>query len=872
MAEEAQANKYVNKRLLIINEGFLQEFGLIEQLGLGGWEVDSVDDEEKAIDKLGRNAYDALLISLSAYKRAAAEMLSELAKAELRNGEKTHVIGLLDETKIGDIKLVFSNKIEGLLRSPFKPTDVSNYLEKFFKEAAFDSSGSRYADIHRGKEIAQPLVLVVDDDPTARMIAEDMLEDKGFKVDLAIDGVDALEIMAKRAPNLILMDVEMPRLDGFSACQELRKLAGFQDVPVIMVTGRDDPYSAELAFEVEATDFVSKPINWPVLMQRIRQNLRVSSTISILKRAEHRLANAQRVAKLGYWDWDLENDFLSVSPELKAAVGHPDNNTHDMSFFFSIVKEDVREAVERELSDKMRSGGVFTSEFQVIGLDGREITLWLEGESEIGKSGNVIWSMGVVQDITERRRDEENIHYLAYHDKLTGLPNREAFQDQLSSALLLHKKMHSSLAVLHLDVDGFKRVNDSLGNQAGDLILQEFANRVGERCHCSNGSGELNLARLGGDEYSFFIPGVKNKNDVLQIVDRIIEGLKQPFKIELDGTKLADTEFEIVVSSSIGIAIYPEDGESTFELQKNAAAAVTASKTKGGGHYSFYSNSMSSGLTKGRLTMEMELRKALERGELSLSYQPQIDLSENRMVGVEALLRWQNELLGPVSPVDFIPLAEETGLIIPIGNWVLETACQQLKEWQNEGLPEFTVAVNLSALQFNQQNLSEKVKSILQHTGLASKHLELELTEGLLIENVDSTMVILEDLKKMGVKISIDDFGTGYSSLSYLKQFPIDVLKIDRSFVNDLGSDEGSDDTSIVSAIVALGQGLGLEVIAEGVENQQQLNFLKERKCDLIQGYLFSRPVPAAEFSGYFLKEKDRWKALVDEACVVSLS
>ncbi|HOQ24627.1 MAG TPA: EAL domain-containing protein [Bacillota bacterium] len=439
--------------------------------------------------------------------------------------------------------------------------------------------------------------------------------------------------------------------------------------------------------------------------------------------------------------------------------------------------------------------------------------------------------LGIDRDITERKRAEKTIRHQAYHDLLTGLPNRALFNDRLTLSLAHAHRVSAVLAVLFLDLDRFKYVNDTFGHEVGDRLIQNIAGRL---LSCVR-EGDT-VARFGGDEFILLLPQVARGEDVAKVAKDILESFRQPFLMN---------DMELFITTSIGIALYPNDGDDPEKLLKNADAAQRQAKNEGGNCYRFYTPLMNK-KTSEILTMENDLRRALKRDEFLVYYQPLVSVGSDQIVGMEALIRWRHPKLGMVSPGEFIPLAEETGLIVPIGEWVLKTACVQNKAWQDAGYPSLKVAVNLSARQFRQQDLVEMVRKTLQETGLDPKYLTLEITESIAMEDVDYTYRVLQELKEMGVHIALDDFGTGYSSFGYLKKFPLDTLKVDQSFIRDILSD--ANDAAIAQSIIVLGHNLDLNVTAEGVETKEQLSFLKEHKCDYFQGFYVSRPVPAEEF------------------------
>ncbi|MGD8593998.1 MAG: EAL domain-containing protein [Gammaproteobacteria bacterium] len=472
-------------------------------------------------------------------------------------------------------------------------------------------------------------------------------------------------------------------------------------------------------------------------------------------------------------------------------------------------------------------------------LDGAEFPI------EIALSGMRVAGMqlfiAVVRDITERKRAEERLVYLANYDELTGLPNRTLFRDRLHQAVAHAKRENRLVAVLFFDLDHFKKINDTLGHHVGDQLL------VGAAARLTSSVRELDtVARLGGDEFMVILESIKHVDEVTDIVTNLLEALEKPFMLEGQ---------EAFIAASAGIAIYPFDDVEINNLVKNADTAMFRAKEQGGNTYQYFKSDMNTKAVE-RLKLESALRHALERNEFELYYQPRVDLYTGAINGMEALLRWNNPQLGAVSPLTFIPLLEETGLIVPVGDWVLKTACEQTRVWHEAGYSQLKVSVNLSARQFRQKDLVNRFKTIWEASGLVPAYLELEITEGLLVDNVDTVVDILGEFYTHGVQISIDDFGTGYSSLSYLKRFPIHTLKIDRSFVRDIIDDP--DDAAITAAIVALARSLRLNIIAEGVETKSQLDYLTSLSCDEVQGFYFSKPLPAHEFEAFMSAQRQK--------------
>lgn len=435
---------------------------------------------------------------------------------------------------------------------------------------------------------------------------------------------------------------------------------------------------------------------------------------------------------------------------------------------------------------------------------------------------------------------EDSILRMAYYDSLTGLPNRALFNDRLKQTLAHSERYNSTSAVMFIDLDNFKRINDTLEHRVGDLLLMGVAKRLSAYIRSSDTVARQSpqaitntVARLGGDEFTILLTEIESMQNAAKVANRILNIVSQPFKLD---------NHEVYITASIGIALYPSDGTDTDSLLKNADTAMYHAKEHGKNNFQFYKHSMNASALE-RLTMENDMRRAIDREEFVLYYQPRVDIRSGKISGLEALVRWEHPQKGLVSPMEFIPLAEETGLIVPIGEWVLKAACRQNQEWQKAGLLHMplTISVNISGHQFRQENLIKIIEKVLGDYELGPGCLEIEITESVVMKNADTTVSMMNELKNMGVRLSMDDFGTGYSSFSYLKRFPLDNIKVDRSFINDIT--EKNEDKAIVRAIIAMAHNLQLTVIAEGVETGQQLALLKEMGCDEMQGYLFSRPL-----------------------------
>ncbi len=555
------------------------------------------------------------------------------------------------------------------------------------------------------------------------------------------------------------------------------------------------------------------------------------------RRAEEKMRLAAKVfesAAEGIMITDAQSHIVAVNEAFTATTGYEQDEAlgktpsllqsgkHDDEFY-------------RDLWKSLKETGQWKGEIWNRRKNGELYPQWLSINTVRDAKGGVGNYVGMFTDITARKQAEERLRVLAYHDPLTGLPNRALFHTLLNQALAKAQRHHRLGAVLFIDLDRFKNINDTLGHAIGDLLLKEVAARL---LTCLRQSDTI--ARLGGDEFTILLEEIAHEQDAIIVAQKTLAVLAEPFNLAGN---------EVFVTASIGLSLFPHDGSDVEALLKNADTALYRTKEQGRNGYTLYTAEMNATALK-RMALENSLRRALERQEFLLYYQPRVALDTGHMLCIEALLRWQHPELGLVLPDQFIGLAEETGLIMPIGEWVLHTACAQTKAWQASGFPALRVSVNLSARQFKQPTLVDQVAGVLRDTGLAPGSLELELTESTVMQDAEDAITKLNALKRLGVHLSIDDFGTGYSSLEYLKHFPIDILKIDRSFVQDIPGD--SDNGAIVRAIIAMAHSLKIKVTAEGVETAEQLGFLRAYQCDEMQGYYFGLPLPTHEFLKLF--------------------
>ena len=685
----------------------------------------------------------------------------------------------------------------------------------------------------------EPLVLIADDDPDHCSVIQNFLEESGFRVVTAPDGKVALEMYSKLQPDVVLLDIETPEeLDGFSVCDIIRARETVRESSIFIITESEDDESVERAYTLGATDFIIKPIALPVLAHRIRYALRTCRSLNDLRGLIRAVPDLIFIVNAeGEVEEGLSGPDATHTLQLKALT-----TASEVNFYPCENDDRARDCIKRALE----TGKPQVYEHSLEGLD-------IELETRfVARDKNSV--LAIVRDITERKNSEEKIYNLAYYDELTELPNRQLFSQSLERTIQIAQRDDEKFAILFIDLDRFKRINDTLGHSIGDELLRQVARRL-EQCTRSGDSvarldptdedGGIKLARLGGDEFVIILYGIDSEDVVATIASRIISVLTPPFSCE---------GHQFVVTPSIGIALYPEDGQNGEQLLMNADSAMYRAKFSGRNNYKFYSETMR---TKSlhRLDLENEIRKAIDDEQFELYYQPKVDAETWELVGAEALLRWFHPVRGEIGPVDFIPVAEETGLIVPIGQWVLREACKQVKVWSTSPTGAVPVSVNISPHQFHADSLYEDVLGAASDADIDPRLLELEITESVLLQDLDNTLIALQRLKDAGVSLSVDDFGTGYSSLSYLKRFPIDTIKIDRSFVKDLDTD--LDDAAICAAILAMSQQLGLNVVAEGVETEEQLAFLRRHGCNQIQGFLCSKPLSVENFSAMLVKIAD---------------
>lgn len=736
----------------------------------------------------------------------------------------------------------------------------------------------------------QKTVLIVDDDKSICDVISKYLELNGYATFQALDGESGLQLFDEKHPDLVLLDLHMPGIDGFEVLNAIRFRSG--DLPVIIISGVGTQKDTTKALRLGAWDYITKPFQeLDIVRHSVDKSLERAALQAANRELQEKMPTEEekKFSDLQKRTQELERAYNVLEREIQerkraekaieseraymqnvidgvrnpAMIVHPNKKVMMMnaaalamlpSNYVGSENLLCHQAYRHSnkpcrgenhpcvLEELVKSGNSAICRHKDILADGEERVYELEVSPLWNEDGSLHAFLEVIRNITEDltmeaqlREHQERLYHLVHHDTLTSLPNRMLLQDRLQRMMVKANRTGTNVAVVFLDLDRFKKVNETLGHDVGDRLLIEVANIL-ENCVRKSDT----VARLSGDEFGVILDDLKDVKFAAVVAKKIFKALSRPIFVE---------EYELYASCSIGISIYPADSDNVEGLLSCAETALYRAKDAGKNNYQFYTRDMNTRAFE-FLLLEAGLRKALHNDELEVYYQPQMALDKNRLIGMEALLRWNHPDKGMVSPGDFIPLAEETGLIEPIGEWILRAACAQNKAWQDMGYPPVCVSVNMSARQFRRKDIVELIGVILEETGLEGQYLEIELTESIIMHDIESTIKTFKKLKKMGVKLAIDDFGTGYSSLAYLKLFPIDHLKIDRSFVFNIAND--ANDAAIANSVVILAHSMNLKVVAEGVETMEQLEILRKQGCDYVQGYFFSKPLSAREFVPFF--------------------
>jgi len=704
--------------------------------------------------------------------------------------------------------------------------------------------------------INEQKILVVDDDPVVLKSLKDLLAIRGFNPNTAIGGQEAICQLDQNEYDLVLLDLHMPYVNGHDVMDHINN--NNIDTSVIIVSGETSFEAAKNACTQGAYDFLRKPYATDELIITINNALKEKRLQKQNAFMQQQLSESERLHKYIVntspdiiYILDQDGHFTFINERIESLLGFSKQEIVGKHYSFLVHHDDMEQA--RYVFNERRIGTRASKNIELRlkckddgksrHFNNRTLPIELSAmgmySGEHDKNGSYTGTYGVARDVTERKIAEDTINFQAYHDLLTKLPNRALLRDRLSLAINQAKREDEKLAVMFLDLDRFKNINDSLGHMIGDELLQQVSMRLKECIRAGD-----TLARFGGDEFTLMLPKLVNgRDDASKLAAKITNTLKQPFVV--DG-------HELYVSASIGIALYPQDGNNMDTLIKHADVAMYHVKGQGKNGFQFYSDNMNIPYIE-KLSMDTGIHKALDNNEFHLVYQPQVNLRTGEIVGVEALLRWNHPEHGSISPTEFIPFAEESGLIIDIGYWVLKTACAELNRWRTAGLPEIRMSVNISARQLMEDDIVNNIISIMKDYDVPGSCLELEITENAIMDDMDSVIRKLHELHQHDITFAIDDFGTGYSSLSYLHKLPIQTLKIDRVFLKENRINKG--DNTIINTIVAMAKGLNLNVIAEGVESQAQLEYLREIECSEAQGFLFGKPLPPDVISQLLIQE-----------------
>lgn len=677
----------------------------------------------------------------------------------------------------------------------------------------------------------KPRILVADDEPVAQLFATTALEAGGFEPVIANDGQEAVEMFPTVQPDVVVLDVMMPRLNGFEACERIRAAAGSMDLPILMLTSRDDVASVGRAYEAGATDFLAKGSSYRLLTERVRFILRDRDNRRALRINRDRLAAVQAMARIGHWELSHVGDSIDVSSVVTDILGGDGVTSRGLPGLREALAVEDRGALDYCIAQWQRDGESFRLDCQLQG--GSHIHV--HAAANPGGSADARLTLAI-QDVTMLREAQQEAERLTLHDALTGLPNRMSLITSLG-AILSGRRRVSPMAVMGIHVRGPERILESAGQAGANRAISTAARRIMRTAGPEVVTGRV-LSHLGGGDFALILPDCDSTYAAAAIAEEVLEALNPPVE---------GAHWSVNLASRIGIAFWPQD-ESEAETLLDASQATAARlPEEGGSAYGFFTPEILARARR-RLEVEADMHGALRRGEFRLVYQPRVHLSDLSTRGAEALIRWSHPRLGNIPPLEFINVAEESGLILEIGDWILNQACGEAARWRSEYGRELNVSVNVSSRQLAQPRvLLGTIQEALSRHGLPAETLEIELTESMIIHAGPDLLEVLQVLRDLGISIALDDFGTGYSSLSYLRTLPVDCVKIDRAFVSDLGDDRGAE--GVLDAILAVAGALGLRTVAEGIETEAQYRMLANRGCLEGQGYLFAKPLEPASFS-----------------------
>jgi len=680
-------------------------------------------------------------------------------------------------------------------------------------------------------------ILVIEDDKDCHKLAEMLLLSSGYKVIIAESGNDAIDCIRKTTPDLILLDLSLPDMSGLEIAKSLSSQSEYSDIPIIIMSADDTANAIDESYQYNVYDYIIKPINPSLLVKQVTTSLFNHTMKKELLLNEQRLSKVQQLGGIGTWVYQPQKNTFKISNELLVLFSKNEREVDFNAFLFFIHKND-REEFKSKLLNAMNNGIPFTMEHRVSNNGNLEINVIHSVSGDVDKHNNQFVLTGTVMDVTNRINENRLLSYTRFHDMVTDLPNHENFCNRVGYLMSEADASEKLMGVLMVGIDKFKNINESLGRVAGDEVLIALAERFKKY-------ENVDVYRYAGDIFAIIIKEMTSVHLLESISEDIFSSLVKPLSINGEN---------VYLSVNIGAAVYPMISGGKDELISAVESAMYQAKRIGGDRMVYFDTKQYKSM-KDLMLLESDLRKALDNNEFEVYYQPQVSVQDCKLIGMEALVRWNHPEYGIISPDQFIPIAEDIGLIWSLGDWIMESAIKQVAQWSKKGFGVLRVGVNISPYQFEDQNLFKNTVRLIKKYGVQPSALTIEITENVAMRDVEQTIKILKEFTGYGIQSSMDDFGTGYSSLSYLKQMPLQTLKIDRSFISDITKTEQNGE--LAKVIIAMSHTLGLNVVAEGVENNTHLNFLRKFNCSEAQGFLFSRPVPAQQFEDLFLKSND---------------